>query len=70
VAEHVVGQSIPLGVLVTVPLPAPATLTVSWDTPLTKPWHPTRAATEASASTPTQNLPSIETFLLVSENWM
>ena len=36
-AAQVPGQSMPAGALLTVPVPAPATLTVSCDTPFTKP---------------------------------
>src|SRR5579871_3960032 len=39
-AEQVPGQLIPAGLLVIVPVPAPATFTVSCETPFTSPWHP------------------------------
>src|SRR5690348_2256776 len=45
VAVHCPGQLIPGGLLMTVPLPAPAMLTVSWETPGTKPWHPAKENT-------------------------
>jgi len=37
VAEQLGGQLIPGGLLVTVPLPGPPTLTVSCETPFTRP---------------------------------
>jgi hypothetical protein len=36
-AEQVPGQLMPAGVLVMVPVPAPATFTVNWETPFTSP---------------------------------
>lgn len=36
-AEQVPGQLIPAGLLVTVPLPAPSTVTVNCETPFTRP---------------------------------
>jgi len=53
VPEHVPGQLIPVGLLVTVPVPAPARVTVNPDTPLTKPWQPHRAIRKrATANNP------------------
>src|SRR5579864_26976 len=58
-AVQVVGQSIPFGTLVTVPVPAPITLTVNWETPFTRPWHPAKASIDASVSTAAQVLKNI-----------
>src|SRR6266498_3361479 len=53
VPEHVPGQLIPAGLLVTVPVPAPARFTVNPDTPLTRPWQPHRAIRKrATANNP------------------
>ena|SRR5438046_62423 len=58
-AEHVPGQLIPGGELVTVPLPAPSTVTVSSETPRTNPWHPAKTTTRAIANAAAKSLQRI-----------
>ena len=53
-AVQVPGQLMPAGVLVTVPLPGPATFTVTWEAPGTRPWQPTRnTISPAQSAAPT-----------------
>jgi hypothetical protein len=59
-AEQVPGQLIPGGELVTVPLPAPSTVTVSCDTPFTRPWHPPSAITSTAQAALASNLQVVE----------
>src|ERR1051326_8196870 len=46
----------PAGVLVTFPLPAPDSFTVSDDTPFTKPWQPLRSRSAVNRKTPAKSL--------------
>src|SRR5712691_3415512 len=60
VPEHVPGQLIPVGLLVTVPVPAPAKVTVNPDTPLTRPWQLVRAITKKAAAASANSLDNLD----------
>jgi hypothetical protein len=60
VAVQVPGQVIPAGELVTVPLPAPAVVTVRLDTPFTSPWHPAHASSDMHTSAVEKSLTTID----------
>jgi len=60
VPEHVPGQLIPVGLLVTVPVPAPARVTVNPDTPLTRPWQLVRAITKKAAAASANSLDNLD----------
>jgi len=60
VPEHVPGQLIPVGLLVTVPVPAPARVTVNPDTPFTSPWQPVRAITKRAAAASANSLNNLD----------